>query len=447
MYRKVNSRHAGKKSPCQPVLDNFDCQYSDELGPLWPSTRAVLLDPQCWQYGVMLNRFTSLKDLKLTLHSQGFISLLTQSKSPMKPFSRPTPMLASNYLSNPSNAAPPTHSITDGHPDPPEINPHRNRLSCHDPPSIALLHATPPSFPDHHSQPGPFDSPQTAPFFLPHPSLQCYIHSSVVRFPSQAHRSGHLKQYYLLNAASLLPVLALGVQDGDRVLDLCSAPGGKALAILQTANPALLCCNELDPQRRDWLAKTLESFLPQSLSNTVIISNQDGQDFGQREAGMYDKVLVDAPCSNDRSWLYSSSDQQGEMRLRERAKLPRLQVQLLKSALATVRPGGVVVYSTCTLSRSENHGVVEQVLNTFPGAELEHLEEELVLPFSEHFTFSPAHGTFSHTHSDEPQPRQTLSHHSLHGNVSCHRDHGVLVVPAPGRAWGPMFLSRLRRKG
>uniref|UniRef100_A0A674AHL5 tRNA (cytosine(34)-C(5))-methyltransferase, mitochondrial-like n=2 Tax=Salmo trutta TaxID=8032 RepID=A0A674AHL5_SALTR len=133
------------------------------------------------------------------------------------------------------------------------------------------------------------------------------------------------------------------------------------------------------------------------------------------------QVLLDAPCSNDRSWLLScgtGGDQQGAVRLRNRARMPTLQTQLLRSALAAVRPGGVVVYSTCTLSRSENQEVVEAVLNTCPGVELQDLEEELALPLQEHFTFTP----LGHTPSL-----------------------GLLVVPQQGQTWGPMFLSRIKR--
>ncbi|XP_045567610.1 tRNA (cytosine(34)-C(5))-methyltransferase, mitochondrial isoform X2 [Salmo salar] len=356
---RVPSRPEKQKRVCKVILDRFDQQYGQELGPLWPSARAVLLNPGCWQYGVMLNRFTAVSDVKQRLQGQGFISLLPHTDLPHPP------------------------SPTQPHP-----------------PSPTQPHPGPPPLP---------------------PSLQCFIHPSPVRYPSPPHRQGQLKAYYLLNAASLLPVLALGVQEGDRVLDLCSAPGGKALAILQTADPALLCCNEMDPHRRDWLAKTLESFIPQSLSSTVTVSNQDGRLFGQSEAGMYDKVLLDAPCSNDRSWLFScgtGGDQEGAVRLRDRARLPTLQTQLLRSALAAVRPGGVVVYSTCTLSRSENQEVVEAVLNTCPGVELQDLEEELALPLQEHFTFTP----LGHTPSL-----------------------GLLVVPQQGRTWGPMFLSRIKR--
>lgn len=131
---------------------------------------------------------------------------------------------------------------------------------------------------------------------------------------------------------------------------------------------------------------------------------------------MYDKVLVDAPCSNDRSWLFSPIGQQVALRLRERSQLPELQKGLLRSALQTLRPGGVVVYSTCTLSCAENQEVVEAVLSFFP-CRLENLEEELVLPLSEHFSFAPL----------GPAPS------------------GLLVVPHPGRTWGPMFVSRIKR--
>lgn len=68
-------------------------------------------------------------------------------------------------------------------------------------------------------------------------SLKCYIRRTPGRFPAQKHQAGKLKEYYLLNAASLLPVLALEVKDGEDVLDLCAAPGGKSVAMLQCAYP------------------------------------------------------------------------------------------------------------------------------------------------------------------------------------------------------------------
>lgn len=409
--KQVTKRRKKERVLCQPVLDHFDQQYREELGDLWPYARTVLLDPQSWQYGVMLNRFTAVTGIAQILQAQGFSTLLPQTDVSVLHCNGPSMVLNSKYQEAKDNL-----------------------LST---PCISK-HSPDDAQPDNSSFPLSQDSQSEPALSFPPPSLQCYIHPWLLRFPSQAHRPGQLKQYYLLNAASLLPVLALQVKDGEKVLDLCSAPGGKAVAIMQSASPALLCCNEPDLHRRDWLAKTLESFLPHSLNSRVIVSAQDGRCFGQSEAGLYDKVLVDAPCSNDRSWLYSCNSQQGEQRLKERAWLPSLQAQLLRSALLAVSPGGTVVYSTCTLSSFENFAVVETVLKDFPEAEPEDLWEEIAIPLSKYFTFScnPSHGQTTQEPSLQTQDASVSSYH--------HRL-GILVVPQPGKTWGPMFLARIRR--
>ncbi|XP_010776597.1 putative methyltransferase NSUN3 [Notothenia coriiceps] len=262
---QVTKRRKKERPSCQPVLDNFEQQYSQELGDLWPSARAVLLDPHSWQYGVMLNRFSAVTGITQILQSQGFYTLLPQnSVSP----------LICNDFSTISNSK---HQAGKDSPFPPDY------ISKFPPNDFPLQ-------PDSSSHVLPQDLKSEPSLSLPRSTLQCYIHPYPLRFPSQAHRPGQLKQYYLLNAASLLPVLALNVTDGEKVLDLCSAPGGKALAIMQCATPALLCCNEPDPHRRVWLSKTLESFLPPSLTSRVTVSAQDGCSFGQSETGEYDKV-------------------------------------------------------------------------------------------------------------------------------------------------------------
>ncbi|XP_042343339.1 tRNA (cytosine(34)-C(5))-methyltransferase, mitochondrial [Plectropomus leopardus] len=412
--KQVTKRPKKERLPCQPVLDCFDQQYSQELGDLWEPARAVLLDPHSWQYGVMLNRFSTVTGITQILQSQGFSTLLPQTDdSALLPN-------GSSTTSDSKHKAEDSLLLSD------------NISKCH--PNDSHLQ---PDSTSHVLSQDPQPEPSLS---LSGTTLQCYIHPYLLRFPSQAHRPGQLKHYYLLNAASLLPVLALQVKDGEKVLDLCSAPGGKALAIMQCATPALLCCNEPDPHRRDWLAKTLESFLPRSLISSVIVSAQDGRSFGQSEAGTYDKVLVDAPCSNDRSWLYSGSSQQGVQRLRERARLPALQAQLLRSALSAVRPGGVVVYSTCTLSSSENCAVVKTVLKDCPEGVPEDLWEEIAIPLSKYFTFHPANPGHGHTpHKPALQPQNSTSSSYRHRL-------GILVVPQPGKTWGPMFLSRIRRR-
>lgn len=77
-------------------------------------------------------------------------------------------------------------------------------------------------------------------------SMKCYLNKTPDRMTSERHQIGNLKKYYLLNAASLLPVLALEVQDGEKVLDLCAAPGGKSVALLQCAYPGSVCFSVID---------------------------------------------------------------------------------------------------------------------------------------------------------------------------------------------------------
>ncbi|XP_050988420.1 LOW QUALITY PROTEIN: tRNA (cytosine(34)-C(5))-methyltransferase, mitochondrial [Labeo rohita] len=326
-----------QKQVCKTVLRHFDTQYSEELGEQWQGARDVLLNPLSWQYGVLLNRFSDLTNLKQCLTELGYTNLLPQTQ------------------------------------------------------------------PESQSQ-------------AAHIPLQCFIHRDPVRIPTQTHHPGWLKQYYLLNAASLLPVLSLNVKEGENVLDLCAAPGGKSLAILQTATPGLLHCNEVDQHRHNWLLKTLESYVPPTLRHLLSVTHLDGRSIGSVRPGAYDKVLVDAPCSNDRSWLYTPDTHQGEMWLKERTQLPLLQKELLCSALAAVRPGGVVVYSTCTMSRAENQSVVEAVLASYQGVELLEVQQHLIDSLSDHFCFA-------HFHSSV----------------------GQLVIPQKGKTWGPMYVSRLRR--
>eukprot|EP00064_Thunnus_orientalis_P009217 superscaffoldBa00001157_g9240 len=417
---RVTKARKKQRSSCQPVLDHFDQQYSQELGALWTPARAVLLDPHSWQYGVLLNRFTTVTNIKQILQSQGFSTLLPQTDASTLLCDAPT-------VSNSKNQA---EKYT--------VLPPRCISKCPSDDSHVQLVSS-----SHALNQPPQSEPSLS---LPCSSLQCYIHPYPLRFPSQAHRPGQLKQYYLLNAASLLSVLALQVRDGEKVLDLCSAPGGKALAIMQCATPAFLCCNEPDPHRRDWLAKTLESFLPHSLNSQVIVSAQDGRSFGQSEAGAYDKELAVFF-----QWPAGGTETEGKSQaacapgsITQASPILNLNkclqcVQTL-SALSAVRPGGIVVYSTCTLSSSENYAVVETVLNDCPEAEPEDLWEEIAVPLSNCFTFSPAHHGHEQTpHKPSLQPQ--------YGTVSSyHHRLGILVVPQPHKTWGPMFLSRIRRR-
>ncbi|KAM8975983.1 tRNA (cytosine(34)-C(5))-methyltransferase, mitochondrial [Pelodytes ibericus] len=245
-------------------------------------------------------------------------------------------------------------------------------------------------------------------------TLKCYIKESPGKFPSQRHQAGRLKEYYMLNASSMLPVVALDVQDGDKVLDMCAAPGGKSIALLQCALPGLLHCNEPDSHRSRWLKQTLESFVPKIHMNIISNIELDGRLIGNNCSQLYDKVLVDAPCSNDRSWLFSSDVEQATKRISQRKTLPVIQTELLRSAIHALRPGGSLVYSTCTLSRAENSDVISNILNSCSNVisvDLSNLANTL----SCEFTFAAG------------------------------VPHGLLVLPDFGKSWGPMFLAKLMK--
>lgn len=160
----------------------------------------------------MLNRFTAVTNITQVLQSQGFSRFLPQTDVSKLLCDAHSPVSSSKYQAAKDYVSLP-HCISKCPADDAYAQP--------DTTSHSLIQ----------------DLESEASLSLPRPSLQCYIHPYPVRFPSQSHRPGQLKQYYLLNAASLLPVLALQVRDGEKVLDLCSAPGGKALAIMQCATP------------------------------------------------------------------------------------------------------------------------------------------------------------------------------------------------------------------
>jgi len=212
---------------------------------------------------------------------------------------------------------------------------------------------------------------------------------------------------YYLDAASVIAALALAVRPGDRVLDLCAAPGGKSLVLacalfgprraLEEEGPGgresrsaeaeaealekkekktipaggLLVCNESSRPRALRLQRVLSSFLPQELLGhaaaggrvAVTIADASGSPpLPVQRLGPFDKVLVDAPCTSDRHLA-----RQGKAALSRwalgavRANADR-QLELLKSASQLVRPGGSVLYCTCALSEQENDGVVAKFL-------------------------------------------------------------------------------------
>ncbi|VDH91237.1 Hypothetical predicted protein [Mytilus galloprovincialis] len=246
----------------------------------------------------------------------------------------------------------------------------------------------------------------------------CYKKGNIDLFPepSISRRNSKLG-YYMMDAASMLPVIALDVQDNDNVLDMCSAPGGKMLTMLQYPHSGTLLCNDSSKSRLQRLTRTLHSYGNQKMIDKVTVNQDDGVTLNEPS---YEKVLVDVPCTNDRhSTLEDDNNIFKPGRMKERLQIPALQKHLLLSGIMSCVPGGSIVYSTCSLSPGQNDGVIQ--------ATLEHLWKETNIDIS----------------VVDLSYIQTLFKDTFNFYPSCR--FGQLVLPNLRANFGPMFICKLHR--
>lgn len=168
--------------------------------------------------------------------------------------------------------------------------------------------------------------------------------------------------YYLQEASAMAPVALLDPQPGERVCDLCAAPGGKTTQIAgRMGGQGFLLCNEINPKRAKILSRNIERM---AVAN-ALVTNEHPETLAQRFPGFFDRVLVDAPCSGEgmfRKEEAAVTDWSEETV----AMCARRQGEILHSAAKLVRPGGRLVYSTCTFAPAEDEGVVAAFLEAHP---------------------------------------------------------------------------------
>ncbi|XP_011427281.3 5-methylcytosine rRNA methyltransferase NSUN4 [Magallana gigas] len=243
-----------------------------------------------------------------------------------------------------------------------------------------------------------------------------YPKGDISKFPNPKMKHGNLLGYYMMDAASLLPVIALDLQENDSVLDLCAAPGGKTLAMLQTLKTENLTCIDESWSRLSRLKDISKWYIGETPSS-MSVSKTDGK---LLEDPFYNKVLVDVPCNTDRHVLISEDNNLFKPgRMEERLELPTEQMELLVAGIKSCKPGGTVVYSTCTLSPAQNDGVVH--------AAMDHLWKETDIDtvvidisylrpiFKDIFTFFPK------------------------------TKYGQLVLPTLSSNFGPMYICKIKR--
>ncbi|MGM0576448.1 MAG: RsmB/NOP family class I SAM-dependent RNA methyltransferase [Myxococcota bacterium] len=167
----------------------------------------------------------------------------------------------------------------------------------------------------------------------------------------------HQGLFHVQEEVSLLPVVALDPQPGERVLDLCAAPGGKTVQIaLRLEGRGTVVANDRSFQRMRALRYQTGRL---GLGN-VTVTTWDATSY-PRDAGAFDRVLADVPCSGEGTSRKSPDALEGDV-ARARAGLYGVQRAILRKAVQLCRPGGRIVYSTCTYGPEENEEVVHDIL-------------------------------------------------------------------------------------
>lgn len=188
-----------------------------------------------------------------------------------------------------------------------------------------------------------------------------FLHEVRESFPQPEKTEEGYTNYYLMDAASVLPIEALDLQPGERVVDLCAAPGGKSLlCALKLKNQGMLVSNDRSAARRARIHKIFDEYLPKTEQKNHKVTGHDATKWSLYEKSAYDKVLLDAPCSSERHVLEDSKELSQWAPGRTKA-IAVTQFAMLASALDIVKVGGLVVYSTCALSKLENDDIITKL--------------------------------------------------------------------------------------
>lgn len=168
--------------------------------------------------------------------------------------------------------------------------------------------------------------------------------------------------YYLQEASAMAPVALLDPKPGERVCDLCAAPGGKTTQIAgRMLGQGFLVCNEINPKRAKILSRNIERM---GVSN-ALVTNEHPETLASRFPGFFDRVLVDAPCSGE--GMFRKEEAAVTDWSQETVQMcARRQREILDSAARLVRPGGRLVYSTCTFAPEEDEETVAAFLEAHP---------------------------------------------------------------------------------
>lgn len=182
----------------------------------------------------------------------------------------------------------------------------------------------------------------------------------------------HAGLYYIQEPSAMAPVEMLDVSPGQRVLDLCAAPGGKTTQIAaKLQGEGVLVANDIHADRTKALAKNVELY---GVRNAVVL-NESPERIADAFPAYFDKILIDAPCSGE-GMFRKDEDMARQWEVHSTSKCTVMQKDILKSAAAMLASGGRIVYSTCTFAPEENEAVIAWFLDRHPDFELVPLPKE-----------------------------------------------------------------------
>ena len=169
--------------------------------------------------------------------------------------------------------------------------------------------------------------------------------------------------YYIQDPGSVWLTEQLPVAEAERVLDMCAAPGGKTLILAERTPPACqIIANEPQPERRQRLIKNIRGYCSPERRNQIFVTGKNGGLFAKTHREQFDAILVDAPCSGERFFFAETIKQPQLWNPKRSQRLAQEQYALLTAALLACRPGGWILFSTCSISPLENNAVIEKLL-------------------------------------------------------------------------------------
>lgn len=219
--------------------------------------------------------------------------------------------------------------------------------------------------------------------------------------------SEHLSSPYYMDRASITAASMLPVKQGDSVLDMCAAPGGKTLVLAMKLNgTGALTSNDRSASRRNRLISVINSCLPEELKKNIKVTGYDSSKWSLYEKDAYDCILLDAPCSSERHVLNDESALSIWGTNRPKV-LSIQQFAMLAAALDVVRTNGYILYSTCSVNPMENQNVISKL-------------------------YSKRAGRFEECIMNLPPEAEKL-------------EHGAIILPDKANGTGPLYFCLIRR--